>query len=133
MVLLLGFFSSSTSDHVGFCSGSTSNASNLVWSTYGCDIFVNYVGSGQLFVDSSSIFKNVYEFLELDAPICSPNVFGQYFDPYISLGLEQYGIPSSSYSTNDVFVHPFTFSVVSCAYGSIMCPTSIIVSCTLNC
>jgi len=104
-----------------------------VWSTYGCDIFVNYVGSGQLFVDSSSIFKNVYEFLELDAPICSPNVFGQYFDPYISLGLEQYGIPSSSYSTNDVFVHPFTFSVVSCAYGSIMCPTSIIVSCTLNC
>jgi hypothetical protein len=42
-------------------------------------------------------------------------------------------ISSSSYSTDDVFVHPFTFNVVSCASGSIMCPTSIIVSFTLNC
>jgi hypothetical protein len=62
----LGFFSSSTSDPIGFCFGSTSYASNLVWSTYGCDIFVNYVGSGQLFIDYSFIFKNVYGFLELD-------------------------------------------------------------------
>jgi hypothetical protein len=40
---------------------------------------------------------------------------------------------SSSYSTNDVSVYPFTFSVVSCASSSIICSTSIIVSCTLNC
>ncbi len=89
MVLLLGFFSGPTSNPIRFCFGFTSDANNLVWSTYGCDIFVNYVSNGQLFVDYSSIFYNVYEFLELDAPICSPNVFNQYFDPYISLGLEQ--------------------------------------------
>jgi hypothetical protein len=29
----------------------TSKASNLVWSTDGYEIFVDYVGSGQLFVD----------------------------------------------------------------------------------
>jgi hypothetical protein len=61
---------------VGFCSSSTSDASNLVWSTNGCDIFVDCVGSGQLFVDFSSVFENVYEFLEFDALIYNPNVFG---------------------------------------------------------
>jgi hypothetical protein len=35
---------------VGFCSSSTFDASNLVWSTDGCDIFVDSVGSGQLFI-----------------------------------------------------------------------------------
>ncbi len=66
------------------------------------------------------------------AHVCSPNVFGQYFDP-ISLGLEQYGIPSSSCFANDAFIHPSTFSIVSYAFGSLMCPTSINVSCTSNC
>jgi hypothetical protein len=61
---------------VGFCSSFTSNASNLVWSIDGCDIFVDCVGSGQLFVDFSLVSKNVYEFLELDALIYNPNVFG---------------------------------------------------------
>lgn len=42
-------------------------------------------------------------------------------------------IPSSSCPANDVFVHPFIFSVVSCAYGSIMYPTSIIMSYTSDC
>jgi hypothetical protein len=51
-------------------------------------MFVDYIGSGQLFIDSSFVSKNVCEFFELDVPICNPNVFGQYFDPYISLGLE---------------------------------------------
>jgi len=73
---------------VEFCFGSASNASNLVWSIDGCDIYVDCVGSGQLFVDFSSVFENVYEFLELDAFICNPNVFGQFFDPYVYLGLE---------------------------------------------
>jgi hypothetical protein len=59
---------------IGFFFGFTFDANNLIWSTYSCDIFVDYVGSGQLFVDFYSISKNVCEFLELDAPICSPNV-----------------------------------------------------------
>jgi hypothetical protein len=91
--LPIGFFSSCTSNHVefcssftsdfiGFCSNSTFDANNLVWSTYGCDICVDYVGSGQLFIHFSFISKNVCEFLELDVFICSLNVFGQYFDPY---------------------------------------------------
>jgi hypothetical protein len=113
---------------IGFCSNSTSKANNLVWSTNGCDIFVDYVGSGQLFVDSFYVFENVCEFFELDALVCSPNVFGQFFDPYISLGLEQYGIPSNSCFIDDVFVHSSTFSVVSCASGSIMCLTFLTVS-----
>jgi hypothetical protein len=73
---------------VGFCFGYASNASNLVWSIDDCDIFVDCVGSGQLFVDSSSVSENVYGFLELDALICNPNVFGQFFDPYVYLGLK---------------------------------------------
>ncbi len=118
---------------VGFCFGSTSNASNLVWSIDGCDIFVDCVGSGQLFVDSSLVFENVYEFLELDAFIYNPNVFGQFFYPYVSLGLEQYGIPSSSHFVDDVFVHPCTFDVVFYASSSIMCPTCVTMACTSNC
>ncbi len=42
---------------VGFCFDSTSYASNLVWLTDGCEIFVDCVGSGRLFVDSSSVLK----------------------------------------------------------------------------
>jgi hypothetical protein len=115
----------SNGSHVGFCFGFiydldefyfgfTFNANNLVWSINGCDIFIDFVGSGQLFVDFSYVFTNV--FLKLDALVCSPNLFGQYFDPYISLGLEQYGIPPSSCSTNDVSVHPSTFSVFLCIW-----------------
>jgi hypothetical protein len=129
----IGFCSSFAFDSTRFCFGFTSNASNIVQSTNGCDMFVDYVGSGQLFIDSSFVSKNVWDFFELDVPICSPNLFGQYFDPYISLGLEQYGISSSSCSTNDVFVHPSTFNVVSYASSSIMCPTSITMSCTPDC
>jgi hypothetical protein len=84
----IGFCYSSTFDYVPFCSRFMSNASNLVQSTNGCDMFVDCVGSGQLFIDSSFVSKNVCEFLELDVPIYNPNVFGQYFDPYISMGLE---------------------------------------------
>jgi hypothetical protein len=47
---------------IGFCSSSTSKASNLVWSTNGCDIFVDYVGNGQLFVDSSYFLKMFVNF-----------------------------------------------------------------------
>jgi hypothetical protein len=60
-------------------------------------------------------------------------VFGQYFDPYNSLGLEWYGIPSSSCFANDVFIHPSTFSIVSFAFGSIMCPTLVNVTGISNC
>jgi hypothetical protein len=31
---------------LGLCFGFTSYANNLVWSTYGFDIFINFVGSG---------------------------------------------------------------------------------------
>ncbi len=86
-----------------------------------------------MFVDSSYVLENVCEFFELDVLICSPNVFGQFFDPYISLGLEQYGIPSNSCSIDDVFVHSSTFNVVSYASCSIMCPTFLIVSYILDC
>ncbi len=48
---------------IGFCSSSTSKASNLVWSTNGCDIFVDYIGNGQLFVDSSYFLKMFVNFL----------------------------------------------------------------------
>jgi hypothetical protein len=51
-------------------------------------MFVDCVGSDQLFIDSSFVSKYVCEFLELEVFLCSPNVFGEYFDPYISLGLE---------------------------------------------
>jgi predicted GNAT superfamily acetyltransferase len=61
---------------VGFCSSSTFDASNLVWSTDGCDIFVDSIGSAKLFIDSSSVSKHVYEFFELDVLIYNPNVFG---------------------------------------------------------
>jgi hypothetical protein len=61
------------------------------------------------------------------------SVFGQFFDPYISLGLEQYGIPSNSCSIDDVFVHSSTFNVVSYASCSIMCPTFFIVSYISDC
>jgi hypothetical protein len=54
----------------------------------GYDIFGDYVGSGQLFVDSSFVFENIYKFPKLDAHVCSLNVFSQFFDPYISLGLD---------------------------------------------
>jgi hypothetical protein len=54
----------------------------------GCDIFVDYVGSGQFFVDSSFVSENISKFPELDAHVCSLNVFNQFFDPYISLGLD---------------------------------------------
>ncbi len=106
-------------------SSSTSEANNLAWSTNGCDIFIDHVGSVQLFVDSSYVFENVCEFFELDVLVCNPNVFCHFFYPYISLGLEQYGIPSNSCSINDVFVHPSIFSVVFCASSSIMCPTFV--------
>ncbi len=48
---------------IAFGSSSTSKASNLVWSTNGCDIFVDYVGNGQLFVDSSYFLKMFVLFL----------------------------------------------------------------------
>ncbi len=86
-----------------------------------------------MFVDSSYAFENVCEFFELDALVCSPNVFGQLFDPYISLGLEQYGILSNSCSINDVFVILLYSVLFFCASGSIMCPTSVIVFYISNC
>jgi hypothetical protein len=84
----MGFCSSSAFDFAPFCFGFRSNASNLVWSTISCQMFVDCVGSDQLFIDSSFVSKNICEFLELEVFVCSPNVFGEYFDPYISLGLE---------------------------------------------
>jgi hypothetical protein len=85
----MGFCSSSAFDSALFCFGFMFNASNLMWSTIGCQMFVDCVGSDQLFIDSSFVSKYyVCEFLELEVFLCSPNVFGEYLDPYISLGLE---------------------------------------------
>jgi len=47
---------------IGFCFSYTSKASNLVWSTNGHDIFVDYVGTGELFVDSSYFLKMFVNF-----------------------------------------------------------------------
>jgi hypothetical protein len=118
--------------HVGFCLGFTSDANNFMWSINGCDIFIDFVNSGQLFVDFSYVFKK--KILKLDVPMCNPNVFGQYFDPYISLGLEHYGIPLNSCSTNDdlsILLHLVFFLVH--LVPLIICPTFVIVCYILNC
>jgi len=86
--LPMGFCSSSAFDSAPFCFGFMFNASNLVWSTIGCQMFIDCVGSDQLFIDSYFVFKYVCEFLELEVFLCNPNVFGEYFDLYISLGFE---------------------------------------------
>jgi hypothetical protein len=77
-----------TCDHTKFCLDSTSNVNNLICSIDCCDIFVDSVGSGQLFVNSSFVSENVSKFLELDVHVCNPNVFNQFFYPHISLGLD---------------------------------------------
>jgi hypothetical protein len=43
-----------------FCFGFTFNANNLVWSTNGCDISIDFVCSVQLFVDFSYVIKSVF-------------------------------------------------------------------------
>ncbi len=88
MVFLLDFVLVFTCDRTRFCFDSTSAVNNLICSIDDCDIFVDYVGSGQLFVNFSFVSKNVFIFLELDVHVCSPNVFSQFSHPYNSLGLD---------------------------------------------
>ncbi len=46
-------------------------------------------------------------------PKCNPNLFGHFFNPYVSLNLYEYDIPSSSCFSIDSFMHHFTINVVS--------------------
>jgi hypothetical protein len=51
--------------HVSFSSNSTSNDNNLMWSTNGYDIFVDYHCNDELFMDFSFTIENVFQFPEL--------------------------------------------------------------------
>ncbi len=63
---------------------------------------------------------NFLNFLLLNAILtCLSN----YFNPYISLNLEEFCIPISPYFSLDLIIHPFAIIVVSFASNSIMCPT----------
>jgi hypothetical protein len=84
----IGFCFGSTSYPIWFYFDSTSDVNNLMCSIDGCDIFVDYVGSGQLFVDSSFVSEYISKLPKLDVHVCSFNVFNQFFDPYIFLGLD---------------------------------------------
>jgi hypothetical protein len=51
--------------YVSFSSSFTSNDNNLMWSTNGYDIFVNYHCNDELFMDFSFIIENAFQFHEL--------------------------------------------------------------------
>jgi len=53
----IGFCFGSTFDPSRFCFDFTFDVNNLMCSIDGCDIFVDYVGSGQLFIDFSFVLK----------------------------------------------------------------------------
>jgi len=61
----IGFCFGSTFDPGRFCFDYTSDINNLMCSIDGCDIFVDYVDSGQLFVDSYFILKTFLNSLTL--------------------------------------------------------------------
>jgi hypothetical protein len=65
--------------HVSFSFDSTSNDNNLMWLTNGYDIFVNYHYSDELFIDFSSIIKNVFQFTKMFPPRCIPTCLVFFF------------------------------------------------------
>ncbi len=108
------------------------DVNNLVWSTNGFNIFVDYHCSDELFINSCYVIENVSQFHVLFPPKCNPNIFGHFFNPCISLNLDEYVIPSSSCSSIDSFMHPSIINVVSSTFNFIFCPTFVNVSFSSN-
>jgi hypothetical protein len=54
---------------ISFSFGSTSNVNNLVWSTNGSNIFVDYSRNDELFIGSFSISDIIFECFKLHLPI----------------------------------------------------------------
>jgi hypothetical protein len=93
-------------------SGFFFDVNNLVWSMNGSNIFVDYHRNDELFINYFSMIKNVFQFHVLSPPKCNPNIFCQFFYPYISLNLDEYHIPSSSCSSIYFSMHPSIINVV---------------------
>jgi hypothetical protein len=68
--------------------GSTFGVNNLVWSTNACDIFVDYFCNDKILITFSFVNTIVFEFFEFHLLECNPNLFGQFFNPCISMNLE---------------------------------------------
>jgi hypothetical protein len=93
--LVLCFCTTSNDPPISLPSGFTYDAYNLMWSTNGSDIFVDYYCDNELFIDSCFLIINVYQFHVFSLLKCNPNLFGHFFYPYISLNLDEYDIPSN--------------------------------------
>ncbi len=75
------------------------------------------------------MIENVSQFHVLSPPKCNPNLFSHFFNPYISLNLDEYDIPSGSCFSIDFFMHPSIINVVFFTFDFVICLTYVIVSC----
>jgi hypothetical protein len=112
--------------------GFTFDVNNLMWSTNACDIFVDCFCSDNILITFSFVNNIVYEFFEFHPLECNPNLFGQFFNPYIFMNLKEFYIPTSLHYLWDPFVHPFVVIVLS-MFDYILCPISTSVSCAYDC
>jgi hypothetical protein len=105
---------------VNFSFSFTSGGTNLIYATNGSHIFVDCSRSDELFNGYSSMS----EFFKFPLLECNLNLFDHFFNPYISLNLEEFYIPTSPYYSLDPIVHPFTIVVLFSTSSSILCLTS---------
>jgi hypothetical protein len=107
---------------ISFSFGFTYGGTNLICATNESEIFVDCSRSDELFNDYSFI----NEFSKFPPLECNLNFFDHFFNPYISLNLEKFYIPTSPYSSLHPIVHPSTIVVLFSTSSFVPCLTSFV-------
>ncbi len=121
-VFLFISFYFSCGPSISFSFGFTYGGTNLVYATNESEIFVDCSRSDELF----NGYSFINEFSKFPPLECNLFFFYHFFNPYISLNLEEFYIPTSPYSSLHPIVHPSTIVVLFSTSSFVLCLTSFV-------